>query len=278
MKPDLNQIRDVISQALAEDIGSGDVTSESTISADQILEGRLISKADGIVAGLQVVRETYKILNPDIEIHFSVEDGGSVQKGTEIARIQGQGRALLSGERVALNFLQRMSGIATQTRQLVEQIKHTKAKVLDTRKTVPGLRRFDKWAVQLGGGMNHRFGLFDMVMIKDNHISAAGGILQAVEMVRRMDKQHRAIEVEVKNLQELEEVIELNVDRVLLDNMNVEMMQQAVSITKGRVPLEASGNINLNTIKEIAETGVDFISVGSVTHSVEALDISFLVE
>ena len=200
-----------------------------------------------------------------------------MEKGVEIARITGQGRAILSGERVALNLLQRMSGIATLTRQFVEAVRGTSAVILDTRKTMPGLRMLDKCAVRLGGGQNHRFGLYDMVMIKDNHIAAVGSITQAVAQVRAHDQQRRPIEVEVKNLEELAETLPLNVDRILLDNMTPAMMRDAVRLTNRRVPLEASGNVSLENVAAIAATGVDYISIGKLTHSAKALDISLLL-
>jgi nicotinate-nucleotide pyrophosphorylase (carboxylating) len=185
---------------------------------------------------------------------------------------------LLSGERVALNFLQRMSGIATLTRQFVERTSGTSVTVLDTRKTVPGLRLLDKWAVRLGGGQNHRFGLYDMTLIKENHIAAVGGISEAVARVRECDERKRAIEIEVKNLTELREVLSLDVDRIMLDNMSLEEMREAVTVAAGRVPLEASGNVDLDNVAAVAATGVDFVSIGMLTHSVKALDISLLFD
>lgn len=269
----LNTVR----QALAEDIGSGDVTTECTIPAGQKITAQLISKGAGIIAGLEVFAACFKELDPGIQIEFLKKDGQQVETGETIAVLNGLARPILTAERVALNFLQRMSGIATLTHQMVQKVQGTKAKILDTRKTVPGLRYFDKWAVRLGGGQNHRYGLFDMVLIKDNHIAACGGIKQAVKSVRQCDKQNRLIEVEVKNLEELQEAIEAKVDRILLDNMDLETMKQAVKINAGRIPLEASGNVTLETVRKIAETGVEFISVGSLTHSVKALDLSLLI-
>ena len=266
-----------IRAALAEDIGSGDVTTECTIPSEQTISARLMAKASGIIAGLEVFEACFKELDEAIQIEFFKKDGQAVQAGEQVARLQGKARPILSAERVALNFLQRMSGIATMTHQMTQRIKGTKAKILDTRKTAPGLRYFDKWAVRLGGGQNHRFGLFDMVLIKDNHIAASGSITQAVARVRSCDKQRRLIEVEVKNLDELKEAMKAGVDRILLDNMDLPTMKQAVAICAGQIPLEASGNVSLNTIREIAETGVDFISVGSLTHSVKALDLSLII-
>ncbi|HES59401.1 MAG TPA: carboxylating nicotinate-nucleotide diphosphorylase [Caldithrix sp.] len=271
-------ITDIIQNALFEDLGSGDVTTNWIIPKDLQLKGTLLAKANGIIAGLEVFVSVFKFIDEKVEIDFQINDGEKVEKGTMIANVSGSGRALLSGERVALNLLQRMSGIATQTNLFVSVVKGTKTKILDTRKTVPGLRVLDKMAVQIGGGLNHRFGLFDMVLIKDNHISAAGSITKAVERVRVKNKNKLKIEVEVKNQSELNEAIGLNVDRILLDNMTIEEMCEAVKITDGRIPLEASGNITLENVRAIAETGVDFISSGMLTHSVKALDISFLIE
>ncbi len=271
------EIQQIIRRALEEDLGDGDITTDATIPANARLTGRFVAKESGVIAGLEVAAMTFAELDPDAQMTCHVRDGERVEKGTEIACVSGQGRAILSGERVALNLLQRMSGIATLTRQFVEAVSETSAVILDTRKTMPGLRLLDKWAVRLGGGQNHRFGLYDMVMIKDNHIAAVGSITQAVAQVRARDQQHRPIEVEVKNLAELAETLPLNVDRILLDNMTPTMMREAVQLTNRRVALEASGNVSLDTIVEIAATGVDYISIGKLTHSVNALDISLLL-
>ncbi len=267
----------IVKQALEEDLRDGDVTTECTIDPEQKLSGKLIAKQEGIIAGLQVFQKVFLLLDSGIEFQFNFKDGEPVKKGDVVAVVQGFARPILSGERVALNFLQRMSGIATLTRKMVEAVKGTKARILDTRKTAPGLRVFDKWAVTLGGGQNHRFGLFDMVLIKDNHIAACGSIRRAVERVRECDNKKRPIEVEVKNLEELKEALSLKVDRILLDNMDLTTMFQAVKIANGQIPLEASGNVTLESVAEIAATGVDFISIGSLTHSVKALDLSFLI-
>jgi len=272
------RIKAIIRNALDEDIGSGDVTSERIIPENMQLKGSLISKAEGIIAGLEVFREVLKTVDQKTRIELIVNDGDTVRPGMNLAKIFGPGRALLSAERVALNLLQRMSGIATQTNKFVKSIEGTKAAVLDTRKTVPGLRILDKLAVKTGGGRNHRFGLFDMVLIKENHIKAAGSIVNAVQQVRNKNQTELKIEVEVKNIMELKEALALKVDRILLDNMSVEQMREAVEITKGAIPLEASGNISMENIREIAETGVDYISSGMLTHSVKALDISFLIQ
>lgn len=277
-KSEILEIRDIIRRALEEDLGEGDITSESTIPPQQILTGTFIAKAPGIIAGLAVASETFKMLDKKIIFSQKISDGGAVLKGQIIAKVRGKGRALLGAERTALNFLQRMSGIATLTRSFVDAVRGTNAVILDTRKTAPGLRLLDKQAVVLGGGVNHRFGLFDMVLIKDNHIAAAGGITQAVTKVWAADKKDRPLEVEVKNLDELREALLLKPDRILLDNMDTQTMRKAVAITSGRASLEASGNITLRNAAAAARTGVDMISIGALTHSVSALDISFLLE
>jgi nicotinate-nucleotide pyrophosphorylase (carboxylating) len=271
----LEQARPFVRRALDEDIGDGDVTTLCTIPAEMEYFGRFLAKADGVVAGLDVAALTFQLLDPQVHFTPSVDEGAYVERGAIIATASGPGRPLLSGERVALNFLQRMSGIATLSRRYTEAVQGTRAVILDTRKTVPGLRLFDKRAVALGGAQNHRFGLFDMVLIKDNHIAAAGGITAAVERVRAGDERQRPVEVEVTNRAQLEEALNLDVDRIMLDNMSLDQMREAVKITAGRVPLEASGNVSLETIAAIAATGVDYISVGALTHSVKALDISF---
>lgn len=266
-----------ILQALQEDLGDGDVTTLCTIPPDALQEGKFIAKEAGVVAGLDVVRSTFRALDDTVQVHYLVIDGDWVEPDTVIATVKGPVRAILTAERVALNFLQRMSGIATITRRFVEAVQHTSAVILDTRKTVPGLRLLDKLAVVIGGGRNHRMGLYDMVLIKDNHIAAVGTITETVKRVRETDTRQRPIEVEVKTLVELQETLTLHVDRILLDNMTLEQMREAVRITQGRVPLEASGNMSLHTVADIASTGVDYISVGSLTHSVKALDISLLL-
>ena len=268
----MNRMDILIQQALEEDIGTGDITTVSTIPIHTILTGEFIAKEHGIVAGLEVVGRVFSLYDQKIHYTPNVMDGVPILKGMVLATVEGPGRSILSTERVALNFLQRMSGIATQTKTLVEAVKGTSATILDTRKTAPGLRVFDKWAVRIGGGQNHRFGLFDMVLIKDNHIAACGSITQAIEAIRKKTK--KAIEVEVTTLEELREAVSLHPDRIMLDNMSVLEMRKAVKMAAGSVPLEASGNVNLRNVKSIANTGVDYISVGSLTHSVKALNIS----
>jgi len=268
----------IIQRALKEDIGDGDVTTLCTIPPEAMLKGQFIAKEAGVIAGLEVAHLTFALL--DERVHFTpfIADGDQVRVGQVFAEVNGPGRALLSGERVALNFLQRMSGIATLTRRFVEAVSGTSAVILDTRKTAPGLRLLDKWAVRLGGGQNHRFGLYDMVLIKDNHIAAVGSISETVARVRAYDARKRAIEVEVTTLDELREALTLKVDRILLDNMSLAEMREAVRLTGGRMPLEASGNVTLENVAAIAATGVDYISIGMLTHSVRALDISLSLE
>jgi nicotinate-nucleotide pyrophosphorylase (carboxylating) len=269
------QVPLLIQRALAEDVAAGDVTTLATIPADLHYEGTMLAKASGVVAGLTVARQTFLQIDPNVNFTPLVEEGTHVSAGTNIATVQGTAQALLTGERVALNFLQRMSGIASLTSRYVAAVAGTRARILDTRKTVPGLRLLDKWAVVLGGGHNHRIGLYDMAMIKDNHIAAAGGIGAAVERVRQRWGHQVPVEVEVTNLEQLHEALTLDVDQIMLDNMGPAVMAEAVKLVNGRVPLEASGNVSLETVAAIAATGVDYISVGKLTHSVEAMDISF---
>ena len=271
---DSERIDQIIRNALVEDIGDGDVTTRYTVPESAVLDGVFLAKEAGVVAGLEVVRRVFQQVDPAVEITFELADGDRVGLGEVFGAVHGPGRALLTGERVALNFLQRMSGIATITRRFVDSVAGTHAVILDTRKTVPGLRVLDKWAVRLGGGQNHRIGLDDMAMIKDNHIAAVGGIAEAVRRVRAGDARHRPIEVEVTTLDQLQEALAQPIDRILLDNMSLAQMAEAVRIAAGRIPLEASGNVSLDTVAAIAATGVDFISSGALTHSVKALDVS----
>lgn len=266
-------ISQCIKRALAEDIGAGDVTTDSIVPAGATLRGRIIAKQDGIVAGLDVANEVFNALSAQVVFAAKVTDGTRVMKGSVLAEITGDARALLTGERTALNFLGRMSGIATLTRQFVDAVVGTNATILDTRKTAPGLRMLDKLAVQLGGGQNHRTGLFDMVLIKDNHIDFAGSITAAVERVRATGTT-LPIEVETRTLENVREALDLGVERILLDNMSAETMRQAVELTNGRAKLEASGNVTLENVLEVARTGVYYISVGALTHSPRVFDVS----
>ncbi len=278
MKFTVEQVTDCLRFALQEDLGTGDITTRLTIDEQQQLRGQFIAKESGVIAGLHVARRVFQLLDKEIVFSARIEDGTFVENGTVFAAVEGRARPILSAERTALNFLQRMSGIATLTRRFVEAVKDSGAVILDTRKTAPGLRLIDKWAVQLGGGQNHRIGLFDMILIKENHISAAGGVTAAVLKATQANEQNLLVEVEVRNMDELQEALSLPVDRILLDNMTTEQLRQAVNITAGRKKLEASGNVNLETVAQIAATGVDFISVGKLTHSAKALDISLLTE
>lgn len=273
-----NNIDVSIQNALLEDLGSvGDVTSQYSIDEQSKSKAKFVVKEIGIVAGAFLVKRAVEILDPEITWQQQTNDGVHVNKGTVIAQIEGATRSILAGERVSLNFLQRMSGIATLTSRYVNEVQPYKAKILDTRKTVPGLRAFDKLAVKLGGGENHRFGLFDMVLVKDNHIAASGSVGKALERVFENEPKV-PVEVEVTSLSELITALSFPVDRIMLDNMSPKLMSQAVEIANGKVPLEASGGITLLNVKEVAQTGVDYISVGALTHSAKALDISLEIE
>ncbi len=265
----------IIVRALREDIGSGDVTTAAIVPDSKIIYGEFLAKNSGVVSGLDIAQRVFAALDSKVKFMARAEDGARVSKGQILAAIEGRGRAILSGERVALNFLQRMSGIATATRKYVDAVKGTGAVILDTRKTVPGLRILDKRAVRDGGGQNHRFGLYDMFLIKDNHIAAAGSVANAINQAKKSNKDKLMIEVEVEDLEGLREALLQNVDRIMLDNMGIDQMKQAVKTASGRVLLEASGGVNLETISQIAQAGVDYISVGGLTHSAKALDISF---
>jgi len=268
------QIIAILQRALEEDIGAGDVTTSCILPMDLRVTGQIVSREEGIVAGLEIAGLVFQLVDERIISIFQVADGDAMVMGQTLAEVSGPGSGILSGERVALNFLQRMSGIATLTHQFVEAVKGSKAVILDTRKTVPGLRVLDKLAVKLGGGENHRFGLYDMVLIKDNHIAAAGSISGALTKVRAGTRKGLTIEVEVKSLAEFQEALALRPDRIMLDNMSLQDMSGAVASATGEVELEASGNVTLENVADIAATGVDFISVGALTHSAGALDIS----
>lgn len=266
---------DLIKRALEEDLGYQDITTASLVLPDQHSRGLFTAKATGVIAGLDVCEAVFKHLNTAITFQKDVKEGSQVRPGDAIARVEGPTLDLLGGERVALNFLQRLSGIATRTRHLSELIESYKASLLDTRKTTPGLRILEKYAVRVGGGRNHRFGLYDGVMIKDNHIKAAGGINRAVELIRERIPHTIKIEVEAETLAQVKEALEAGADIILLDNMNVDTLKAAVQMIDGRALTEASGGINEDTIAQVAATGVDFISVGALTHSIKSLDISF---
>jgi len=269
-----DNILETIRQALAEDIGSGDVTTDSIVPRLAHMRGRIIAKQAGVVAGLDIAAAVYQTLDSQVEFDACVEDGSRVEDRQILAAVAGPARSLLTAERTALNFLGRMSGIATLTRQYVQAVEGTKACILDTRKTVPGLRTLDKLAVSLGGGRNHRIGLFDMILIKDNHIDFAGSITAAVRQAR-LAPGNLEIEVETRTLKDVAEALSLHVERILLDNMPPDMMQEAVRLNAGQAKLEASGNVTLENVRRVAETGVDFISIGALTHSVVVFDVSF---
>ena len=274
----MEQIKKIIEHALAEDIGSGDITTDAIIPETSTSSAVMLAKQELVLAGLEVSREVFIHLDPAIQFTPYARDGERMRAGTEIARLSGSTRTLLMGERVALNLLQHMSGIATLTAQYVDTIKGTKAVVLDTRKTLPGLRQLEKYAVRMGGGQNHRFGLYDGVLIKDNHIAVCGGITEPVEKVRKRASHSHKIEVETKTLEEVREALAEKADIIMLDNMQIDTMQEAVKVINGRALVEASGNVTLDTIRAIAETGVDFISSGSLTHSAPAADISMKIK
>lgn len=269
-----NEILDSIKRALAEDIGTGDATTLSIVPPDATMRGQIIAKQDGIIAGLDVARAAYELLDSAVEFSPQLADGSRVTRAGVLALVSGRTSSLLTAERTALNFLGRMSGIATLTRQFVDAVAGTRAVILDTRKTAPGLRAVDKLAVKLGGGGNHRIGLYDMILIKDNHIDHAGGIEEAVRRAKAA-RSGLPIEVEARTMNDVRVALSLGVERILLDNMSVEMMAEAVRLTNGRAKLEASGNVTLETVRRIAETGVDFISVGALTHSAKVFDVSF---
>jgi nicotinate-nucleotide pyrophosphorylase (carboxylating) len=268
------QVDQIIRRALEEDIGHGDITTDNLVPPDQQSQGVMLAKEDGVIAGLEVAGRVFALLDAGVGFEALIQDGNQIHTGQHLARLSGPTRALLTGERTALNLLQRMSGIATRTWQLCRLIQDQKARIVDTRKTTPGLRLLEKYAVQVGGGRNHRFGLFDAVLIKDNHIRAAGGITPAVTTVRSRVPHTTRIEVEVADLDMLREALAVGADIIMLDNMSVEAMQEAVEITAGRALLEASGGINEQTLAAVAAAGVDYISIGALTHSAPALDIS----
>ncbi len=275
---DYLKLRDLIARALEEDVGHGDITTYNLISADKLSRGKFVAKATGVVAGIDIALEVFRYIEPGIKVYPEKRDGDEVSETEIIAVVEGSTRTLLTGERLALNFMQGLSGIASKTRKMVELIKYQKTELTDTRKTTPGLRVLEKYAVKVGGARNHRFGLYDGVMIKDNHIIAVGGIQKAVSTLRGKIPHTVKIEVEVESLDELQEALNAHADIILLDNMDIETMKKAVALTDGRALLEASGGITEDTIVEVAKTGVDFISVGSLTHSAIALDISFSLE
>ncbi len=267
----------LVTAALAEDVGFGDVTSQATVPLGRQGLARAIAKASGIVCGLALFAEAFRQVDESLEVTFDLPEGAAVESGDEVASVRGSLRSLLQAERVALNFLQHMSGVASLTGQFVRAIEGTGASILDTRKTLPGLRALQKYAVLVGGGQNHRLRLDSMVLIKDNHIKAAGGLRQAIEQARATVSPALRIEVETENLDQVREALAAQADWIMLDNMNPDLLREAVALVAGRARLEASGRVSLDTVRAIAETGVDFISVGALTHSARALDISLEV-
>ena len=267
-------IEEAVLRALAEDVGSGDLTTEALVEGGATAVAAIYSKEAGVLAGLPVAERVFQILDPGVVLERLLPEGSDLAPGNKIARVRGSGRALLTGERTALNFLRHLSGVATAARHLSGLIAGTGGRLLDTRKTTPGLRVLEKYAVRVGGGHNHRTGLFDGILIKDNHIKLAGGIAAAVERAREAAPHTIRVEVEVESLGQLQEALQAGADLILLDNMPEDLLREAVKLTGGRALLEASGRISAANIRAVAETGVDLISVGAITHSAPALDIS----
>ncbi len=271
------RMRDTVRRALDEDLGRGDITTEALIPAGVVTRAEIISRSHGVLAGMEAASNAYKMLDPDVVVEPLVPEGGRLKPGDRLALITGDTRAVLTAERVALNFLQRLSGIASVTAKVVDAVKDLPVKIVDTRKTTPGLRMLEKYAVSVGGGFNHRFGLDDAVLIKENHLRAAGGVLKAVETVRRRVGPLVKIEVETENLDEVSQALSAGADIIMLDNMDPETMKEAVSLVGRRALVEASGNITPANVVEAAAAGVDFISLGWLTHSAPPLDLTQLL-
>jgi len=269
---------EIVKKAIAEDTGDGDHTSLATVPANARGKAKLVAREDGVLAGTKIAEKVFKAIDPDTSFRLLIEEGSGISKGDIVFEVEGRSRSILTAERLALNFLQRMSGIATFTRKMVSEISGTNARILDTRKTTPLMREIEKMAVRTGGGYNHRMGLYDMIMIKDNHIDFAGGIGKAIEAVNQYLEKKRKdlrIEIEVRNFDELEQVLEAGgVDRIMLDNFTPGDLQKALQMIDKRYETEASGGINMNNIREYALTGVDYISVGALTHHIKSLDLS----
>jgi len=270
----LKDVSKIIKLALEEDLKKGDITSEAIFKNNDLSSAEIISKQTGIFCGSDLVKHIYSLINPKIKVTALIKDGNRLNKNQPVIKIMGPTKNILAGERIALNFIQRMSGIASKTNEYVSILNKSKIKILDTRKTGPGLRLLDKYAVKTGGGTNHRMGLYDLVMIKDNHLKAAGSLTQAVELVRKKYKSKYKIEVEVSNLKEVEEARTLPIDIIMLDNMNKKNIQKAINLIAGQKKIEVSGTINQKKLKYLKDLKVDFISVGSLTHSVQAFDFS----
>lgn len=267
----------IIEEALLEDLSNGDITTENIIEPHSISTAEIIVKQNCVIAGLEVAFKVFELLDSKIEFKAVKKDGDEVKDGDIIAVIKGKTRSILSGERTALNFLQRMSGIATKTASFVDKVRDYNVKIADTRKTTPGFRALEKYAVKIGGGYNHRFDLSDAILIKDNHLKAAGGVKKSIEVIKERISHITKVEVEVKTLEEFKEALDANADIIMLDNMSFENMKKAVKYNKNfsnKATLEASGNINIENVEEVAKTGVDVISIGGLTHSVKAVDIS----
>jgi len=271
-------LHEFIVKSLAEDVGDGDHTSLATIPANTQGKAKLLVKEDGILAGVELAVEIFKQIDPEVKISLLMHDGETIKKGDIVFNVQGSSHSILKAERLVLNCMQRMSAIATQTHDIVESLKGTNTKILDTRKTTPGFRYFEKWAVKIGGGVNHRFGLYDMILIKDNHVDYSGGIAHAITNAKSyLSQNHKTldIEIEVRNLQELDEVLKTGgVQRIMLDNFSLSDLKKAVKIIDGRYVTEASGGITAQNVRAYAECGVDYISIGALTHSVKSLDLS----
>ncbi len=271
-------VHEFIVKSLAEDVGDGDHTSLATIPANTQGKAKLLVKEDGILAGVELAVAIFQQIDPEVKINLLMSDGDTIKKGDMVFNVQGSSHSILKAERLVLNCMQRMSAIATQTHDIVESLKGTNTKILDTRKTTPGFRYFEKWAVKIGGGVNHRFGLYDMILIKDNHVDYSGGIANAITNAKNyLSQTHKTldIEIEVRNLQELDEVlITGGVQRIMLDNFSLSDLKKAVNIIDGRYVTEASGGITVQNVCDYAECGVDYISIGALTHSVKSLDLS----
>jgi nicotinate-nucleotide pyrophosphorylase (carboxylating) len=265
---------ELILSALREDITSEDITTNSVMREYQLGEVELICKQDGVIAGLDVFKRTFELLDSKTEVTFTKKDGDTVKNGDKIGVVRGDIRVLLSGERTALNYLQRMSGIATYTRSIADLLKGSKTKLLDTRKTTPNMRVFEKYAVKVGGGYNHRYNLSDGILLKDNHIGAAGGVKEAVQMAKEYAPFVRKIEIEVENLDMLKEALDAGADIIMLDNMSVEDMKEAVKLVRGKAETECSGNVTKENVEKLVDIGVDYISSGALTHSSPILDLS----
>ena len=274
MMIDFKQLNRLIGRALAEDVGTGDITTQSTVPYDTMITGKFIAKTSGVLCGTEIAKAVFAYVDAQVKMETFFKDGDKVDKGDVIGTVEGRAVSVLTGERLALNFMQRLSGIATCTRQAVDEVTGYAVKIIDTRKTTPGLRVMEKYAVRTGGGYNHRITLADGVLIKDNHIKAAGGITPAVKAARENAPHTLKIEVEVENLDMVNEALQAGADIIMLDNMSNELMAQAVKLIDKRALVEASGNMDEKNLKEVAATGVDLISIGALTHTIKPMDIS----